>query len=149
MTIMFRTSESDDWATLDEMIEANADDEALCEQLRAMRPGDRIVTGGGAWAEGWIACHISNRVDALAQGRSDCDDAVANGADAASIASTEGAEEALVNAMNKSWVLDAAGADPEADPDDEWARVGLPWCAAYNEAFRARAEEIAASPEVR
>lgn len=84
------------------------------------------------------------KLDPIANGREDCDDAVANGADAAAMAKAPlGADEALINAMNRTWVLDAAGADMMADADEEWERVGVPWCAAYNEAFRARAEEIA------
>lgn len=84
------------------------------------------------------------KIDPIAQGREDCDDAVANGADASTMAKDPlGADEALINAMNRTWVLDAAGADMMADGDEEWTRVGLPWCRAYNEAFRARAEEIA------
>lgn len=86
------------------------------------------------------------KLDPVAHGREDCDDAVINGADAAEMARDPlGADEALINAMNRSWVMDAAGADPRADQDEEWARVGLPWCRAYNEAFRARAEESAAA----
>lgn len=82
------------------------------------------------------------RIDPVTQGREDCDDAISNGADAAVLAVADGADEALINAMNRDWVLDAAGADPAVDADAEWARVGLPWCKAYNEAFRARAAEL-------
>lgn len=87
------------------------------------------------------------KIDPVTSGREDCDDAVANGANAADMAKPGqlGADEALINAMNRDWVLyEAAGADPLADPNEAWERIGLPWCAAYNAAFRARAEEIAA-----
>lgn len=115
--------------------------------------GGRVVLGHEAWS--CQACgaspvpvddveHTQYRLDPVAHGREDCDDAVRNGADAAAMArDPQGADEALINAMNRSWVMDAAGADPRADQDEEWHRVGLPWCRAYNEAFRARAEELA------
>jgi hypothetical protein len=85
------------------------------------------------------------KIDPVAQGFRDCEDAIADGASAAELARPggPGADEALINAMNRDWVLAAAGADPNADRDEEWERVGLPWCKAYNEAFRVRAAEIA------
>lgn len=54
----FVTSEMDagSAATLASMLEANTDDEDLCAQLRAMKIGDRLETGGGAWAAGWVVC---------------------------------------------------------------------------------------------
>ena len=86
------------------------------------------------------------KIDPVKAGREDCDDAVANGADAAAMArDSGGADEVLISAMNRSWVLvEAAGGDLTADADSEWERIGVPWCTAYNDAFRARAQEIVA-----
>lgn len=89
------------------------------------------------------------KIDPWRAGREDCDEAVASGASVADLARPERpwADDALINAMNRDWVLDAAGADPNADRDAEWERVGIPRCKVYNDAFRLRAEEIAEETE--
>jgi len=86
--------------------------------------------------------HLEFRINPSVQAREDCDEAIAGGANAAGMA-LPGSDEALINAMNRDWVLDAAGADPSADRDAEWERVGVPWCMLYNDAFRERAAEVA------
>jgi len=52
----FVTDESSRSYSLAQMIAANAEDVELCDRLRAMRPGDKIWTGGGAAASGWVKC---------------------------------------------------------------------------------------------
>lgn len=83
-------------------------------------------------------------LNAMATGRADCDTAVSEGADPADLARTDqlGADEALINAMGREWVIAAAGG--ANDTDEAWARIGVPWCAAYSAAYRARALELAA-----
>lgn len=46
---------------LEALIDANRDglDEDAIAALRAMRPGDAIAFGGGAWAEWIVACAAS------------------------------------------------------------------------------------------
>lgn len=83
------------------------------------------------------------RINPNIQAREDCDDAVYSGANPADMAAP-GDNDALIAAMNRDWVLDAAGADPTADRDAEWIRVGLPWCLLYLAAWRDRAAEHAA-----
>lgn len=89
---------------------------------------------------------MSWKIDPVATAISDCNTAVAEGANAADMAQPGqlGADEALINAMGTDWVLDAAGVDLATNTDEHaWERIGVPWCQAYNAGFRARAAELA------
>lgn len=48
----------DEVVSLDDLIAANAEtlDERTVAELRALRPGEFLVLGGGAWAESVIRC---------------------------------------------------------------------------------------------
>lgn len=85
--------------------------------------------------------------DPIAAGREDCETAMREGADPADLARRDqlGADEALINAMGRGWVLRAAGAGDDQS-ERAWDEVGLPWCAQYSEAYRARAAEMTAAP---
>lgn len=72
----------------------------------------------------------------------DCQTAVAEGEDPRSLRKAPGRlgpDEALINAMGQAWVMAAAGG---RDTEEAWERVGLPWCAAYNEAYYVEAERL-------
>ena len=77
----------------------------------------------------------------------DCDTVVSEGTDPADLISVRNqvdADEALINAMGSTWVLKVAAGDDDIEYTDEaWELIGLPWCAAYNTAYGARAAELA------
>lgn len=94
------------------------------------------------WEE-W--CSNPGFVNAEEAGARDCDSDVSDGVDPAALTEGPGrvgADEALVSAMGRSWVLSAAGA-PD-DSDASWQSHGLPWCARYSAAYAARAAELVA-----
>jgi hypothetical protein len=66
----FRTSETDgvDFST-ESMLEANGDDEETCELVSAMKPGDAIMTGGGASGVGWIECFTDDMTKRIARAK--------------------------------------------------------------------------------
>lgn len=78
------------------------------------------------------------RVDPVLQASEDFADACTQGLEIRAVAYGP-LDDALVNAMNRTWILDAAGADMRADHDAEWERIGAVWANAYNVAFRHQA----------
>lgn len=77
----------------------------------------------------------------------DCETLVSEGTDPADLISAGNkvdADEPLINAMGRAWVLRvAAGNATITDTDEAWEAIGLPWCAAYSRAHSARASELA------
>lgn len=74
-------------------------------------------------------------------GREDCEDRLTDGDVSAAelVACREDADSALISAMGRLWVILAAGGN--ADTDEQWQALGLPWCKRYSDAYRARAVE--------
>ena len=54
-------------------------------------------------------------------------------------------DEALINALGRKEVFHMAGGVGD-DTDEEWERIGIPFCAGYNEGFIAELESIASEP---
>lgn len=83
-----------------------------------------------------------NTTKAIEMGREDALTAIQEGADATALANArEGADEALISAMGTGWVLKQAGA-PD-DSHESWQTIGLPWCRAYADSYRATAKALA------
>lgn len=83
-----------------------------------------------------------NTSKAIEMGREHALTAINEGADSAQLAcAREGADEALINAMGRRWVLEQAGA-PDGS-DRSWEEYGLPWCEVYSRTYRATAEALA------
>ena len=82
------------------------------------------------------------KIEAALAGIEDCETAVNEGADPAALTRLElGADESLISAMGRTWVLDSAGAPDHSD--ESWQSHGIPWCSEYRGAFENRARELA------
>lgn len=91
----------------------------------------------------------AERLDPIEAAISDCNTLVSEGADPADLARTDqlGADEALINAMGRAWIIRAAGGTE--DTDEAWDQIGIPWCAAYSKAHRDHAASLVDEQAVR
>jgi hypothetical protein len=78
-------------------------------------------------------------------GREDAMTAIIEGADPSDLCRSGqlGADEGLIAALGRAWVLEAAGA-PD-DSDESWETHGLPWCRRYAAAYAELAADEAAA----
>lgn len=94
---------------------------------------------------------VETETNPILCGREDCETLVDEGTDPAKLISQaccHEADEALINALGRGWVLKLAMADDSVVLTEEsWEMYGLPWCKAYNRAFSDRAVELALGTE--
>jgi hypothetical protein len=70
------------------------------------------------------------------------DEAIRSEIDAMRGGSSAMPDEALINAMGRAWVMKQATGQALDVTDEAWDRLGLPWCATYNEAYLATLERL-------